>query len=243
MRIEVTVPIRKLAVEIPGAIPVFESFGLDYACAGDRALEEVACAEGIDPALVVASLQRLRAVSFARSWSERPIGELTRYLRAQHHRIVRDELATIALRLADVCSCPPGVPPGMTELRAAFTELADVVLPHMHHEEENVFPRVEALENVWQSTEPLAGQPDLAVHIAQLTVEHGQIAAQLRVMRELRLRLALAEDLPPRGRSILDGVAMLEGHLHEYMFLENSILFPRAVAMEQQAAAVAYDSA
>ena len=84
------------------------------------------------------------------------------------------------------------------------------------------------------------GQPqtllwDLTDAIRQLTVEHGAITAQLRTLRELRVRLDDSSELPQACRPILDALAALEAHLHEYMFLENCVLFPRALAMEAHA--------
>lgn len=238
MKIDGTLPIAKLATDIPGATAVFESLGIDYACAGDRSLDDAAHAEGIAPEVVVASLRRLKAVDHAESWSDRPIAELVRYLVAQHHRFVREELATTALRLADLCTSPGAIPPDLLSLRAAFARLSEMVLPHLHHEEENLFRPVEALEKTWQSNEPLAvTEGDLTALILQLALEHGAIAAELSTMRELRLRLAATNELAAQCRSILEDLATLEGHLHEYMFLENCVLFPRAVALVAQTAA------
>lgn len=54
-------------------------------------------------------------------------------------------------------------------------------------------------------------------------------------MRELRVRLADSNDVSPRCGQTLDDLATLEAHLHEYIFLENGILFPRASAFAEQA--------
>ena len=160
------------------------------------------------------------------------------YLVTQHHRFVREELAAVALRLADLCSSPAAVSPDFPSLRAAFARLSEMVLPHLHREEQNVFRAIERLEDAWQSDEALAViEGDLSNQIQQLALEHGAIALQLRTIRDVRMRLASSNQLPARCSSTLDAIAVLESHLHEYMFLENSVLFPRAVALEAQMAA------
>jgi iron-sulfur cluster repair protein YtfE (RIC family) len=53
-------------------------------------------------------------------------------------------------------------------------------------------------------------------------------------VRKCHLRLESGNDLPPRCRTVLEAIGRLEAHLHEYMFLENCILFPRAVALQEQ---------
>lgn len=232
MKIDGNLPIAELAADLPGAMAIFEALGLDYACAGDRSLDDAAHAEGIAPEVVLANLRRLKSAGHAESWNDRPLADLTHHLAEQHHRFAREELARIAIRLADLCSSPGGAQPDLMSLRAVFARLAEMVLPHLRDEEEKAFRAVEALEKRWQSNGPLPdARADLIAMLGQLAVEHGAIAAQLRTMRELRLRLADSNDFPPRCRTLLEEVATLEAHLHEYMFLENCILFPRAAAL------------
>ena len=238
MKIDGNLPIAKFAADLPGAMAIFEALGLDYACAGDLSLDDAAHAEGVAPEGVIAALSRLEPAGPAESWNDRPLTELTRYLVGQHHRFVREELARLAIRLAELCSAPGGAQPDLVSLRAAFARVSTIILPHLHHEEETVFRAVEALERTWQANEPLHGTPgDLIGTLRQLADEHGSIDAQLRTMRELRLRLTDSDDLPPRSRPALEELATLEAHLHEYMFLENCILFPRAAAMAEQVVA------
>lgn len=233
MKIDGNLPISKLAAELPGAISVFESLGIDYSCAGDRSLNDAAHAEGIAPEVVISTLRRMRGVDRPEAWGDRPLVELTRHLVAQHHRFVREELAAIAVPLADACTS--SAEPDLLSLRAAFTRLTDIVLPHLHREEENIFPAIEVLESAWQSTESLVvTRGEVSALIRQLALEHGVIAAQLRTMRELRMNLAESSSLPNGCRAILDHIETLEAHLHEYMFLENCVLFPRALALETQ---------
>lgn len=239
MKIDGNLPIAKFAADLPGAMAIFESLGLDYACAGDRSLDDAAHAEGIAPEVVIASLRRLKSAE-QDSWNDRPLADLTHHLVEQHHRFVREELARIAIRLADLCSSPGGAQPDLLSLRAAFARLAEMVVPHLHHEEEKVFRAVEAVEKTWQSNEPLAhSYAGLIATLRQLADEHRAFDAQLRAMRELRFRLADSNDLPPRCSLTLEELATLEAHLHEYIFLENCILFPRAAALLEQAIAPA----
>jgi regulator of cell morphogenesis and NO signaling len=234
MKIDGHEEIARLAAELPGAAPLFETLGLDYSCAGARSVEDAAYAEGIDPAMVVASLRRLAPVGRAESWSDRPLSDLMHYLVSEHDRLLRHELASIALRLAELCTAP-GVPDrNVVGMRAVFTKLAAIILSHIHHEEKRVFRSLEALEDAWQSNEPLSASASLPAEIGQLALEHGTMSALLRDLRTLRLRIA-ANQPEPRCSSLLDDVATLEARVHEYMFLENTVLFPRALALRDRA--------
>lgn len=232
--------IAKIAAELPGARGVFEAFGLDYACTGDRSLEDAASAEGIDTESVIAALHRIRNAPALEAWNDRPLADVTRYLVAQHHRFVKEELATVAMRLADSCTAEvPAAPVDLLSMRSAFTRLAEVLLPHFRREEEHLFPAIEELERTWIAGEGRSGQGDgVAEHVRHLTLEHATISAQLRTLRRLRLRLVESNDVGTKCRAILDDVATLEAHLHEYIFLENTTVFPRAIALAREMAGV-----
>lgn len=235
MKIHGSTPVSTIMRDLPGATAVFESLGIDYACAGDRSLDDAAHAEGLDPELVLASLRRIHEAQAEPSWNDRPLQDLIRHLVAAHHQFVRGELASIALQLSELCSSSTDAAGEFTSLRAAFTRLSDSVLPHLHHEEEGVFRTITSLEKEWQSGDQNAtAHGDLRSRVGQLVSDHGSITAQLRTLRALRLRTSSSNELTPRCRSVLESLGTLEAHLHEYMFLENSILFPRALALEEQ---------
>ena len=227
-------PIAKLALDVPGATEVFEAFGLDYACSGAMSLEDAAHAEGVDPEAIVAQLRKLKAVEQLESWSDRSLTDLIRHLTTQHHRFVRDVLTRISFRLAALED------PELAPLRVAIAGLADILLPHLHTEETDVFPAITALEDAWQSGRPRPLlENELRRQVWAMEDEHARLGERLRKIRELRMNFENADELPARCLEPLRTVSKLEAHLHEYMFLENSILFPRALAMDEQVAVAA----
>lgn len=228
--------IVRVAMEVRGARGVFEAFGLDYACTGHRSLDDAAHAEGIDPDSVIAAVHRAQHDALpVEPWTDRPLSDLTRHLEAEHHRFVRDELASVAMRLSETSSASGQVLEEMLAMRSALARLAQLLLPHFRKEEEALFPVIDALEKAWASGEvPAVDASRVAEDIRVLTLEHGTASAQLRAIRRLRLRLGKANDLAPHCRQILVHMASLEAYLHEYMFLENVVMFPRALALEKR---------
>ena len=238
MKIERNSSIAKVAADVPGAMEVFEALGLDYACAGDLSLADAAHIAAIDPDVVIARLRGLKSMQNAVSWNDRPLTEVMQHLTGEHHRLVASEMRATAVCLADVCTAPAGAPLSVHSLRATFGRLSDILLPHIREEEENIFPLIEQLERAWDSGESHEDAYDLRERISRIVADHGQIAQLLRTMRDKRERLLLSNETPPSCQPILEGIAFLEAHLHQYMFLENAVLFPRAVALASQLAAV-----
>jgi regulator of cell morphogenesis and NO signaling len=234
MKIERSASIAKVAADVPGAMEVFEALGLDYACAGALSIADAAHIAAIDPDAVIARLRRLKSVQSAVSWNDRRLTEVMRHLTDEHHRLVAGEMRSTAICLADVCTAPAGAPLDVHSLRSAFARLSDILLPHIREEEENIFPLIEQLERAWDSGESHEDAHDLRERISSIVADHGQIAQLLRTMRDKRERLLTSNEIPPSCQPILEGIAFLEAHLHQSMFLENAVLFPRAVALASQ---------
>ena len=228
-----------MAADVPGAIEVFEALGLDYACAGDLSLGEAAHVVAVDPDAVVARLRRLKSVRNAVSWNDRRLADVMQHLTDEHHRLVAGEMRATAVCLADVCTAPAGAPLSVHSLRSIFGRLSDILLPHIREEEENIFPLIEQLERAWESGKSHEDAHDLRERISRIVADHGQIGLMLRTMRDKREHLLTSNETPPNCQPILEGIAFLEAHLHQYMFLENAVLFPRAVALASQMGTVA----
>ena len=88
---------------------------------------------------------------------------------------------------------------------------------------------------MWQSAAPAAPGNGLKAALKQLIVEHGAIAARARTVRDLRMAME-TRDLSQRCRIMLQNLGRLEADLRLSLFLENSVLFPRALAVQESLA-------
>lgn len=231
MKIDATTAISKIVTGLRGGAAVLESFGIDYSCAGERSLGDAARAEGVAPEEVVERLRALDGTAPAEPWNNRSSREIVKHLVNTHHRTACEELATIVDRLSDLCD-GGGVDPDLLALRTACAGLSDLLTPHLREEESEIFPAVAAPGRARRGRRKSAGAGPLRDRMERLMTEHGAIAEHLRAVREIRLRLARRNPLPPRSRPVLERLARLEAGLHEAMFLENAILYPRALAMK-----------
>jgi regulator of cell morphogenesis and NO signaling len=235
MKVDQSLPVATIAADCAASRAVFESLGIDYSCGGPRSLADAAHAEGLDPEVLVAGLRRLAAAGKNENWNERPLVDLVRHLTAGYHHFVRNELVSVSLQLSDLCTPSKRPSADLQSLRSALIRLSETLIPHMHEEEDTIFREVLARESAWESNErPLDG--DLRNSIRRMIGENGTMTAQLKTIRELRLRLIDSNDQSPQCRAMLDDVSRLEAHLHESMFLENCVLFPRAIVLQEQMA-------
>jgi regulator of cell morphogenesis and NO signaling len=116
--------------------------------------------------------------------------------------------------------------PELVEIARLFAELTREMEAHMANEEEIVFPRIKA-----------GSGEDLAALIEQMEGEHEGAGELMH-----RLRRLTNDFQPPEGacntyRASFAKLEEFEADLHTHVHLENNILFPKAIALEQQAAA------
>ena len=123
----------------------------------------------------------------------------------------------------------------LTEVARSFEPLRQELLGHLPKEENILFPLICALK---QQT---AGGPPAQSHcgsvrnpIGQMIYEHEGAGRLLEALRKTTQNYAVLPDFCTSFRALYDGLQQLEADLHEHIFLENNILFPKAISLEEQ---------
>ena len=106
-----TATLAELATTHPGAASVFYRHGLDFCCGGRRSLAEACGARGLDPATVLADVEREAAVSeHARRWDLEPLPDLIEYIIEVYHQRLRETLPDLIRMAAKRAFSGPLVP-------------------------------------------------------------------------------------------------------------------------------------
>jgi regulator of cell morphogenesis and NO signaling len=235
-----TQTISEIAAQSLGAVRVFESRGIDYCCGGKRPVEE-ACRElGLNPAEVLAELESAIAAKSAdeTDWTTASLYDLIRHIVGKHHEYLKLELPLLARRLEKVMKVYGEQDKAtLTGLPQLFEGLRSELEMHMHKEEMILFPYVERCESAYRSGAPLPPPPfgSVASPIAVMEQEHDNAGAALKALRTTTNNYAVPEYACVTYRSLLNGLRELEEDLHIHIHLENNILFPRAIALENSA--------
>lgn len=211
-----------------------EELGIDYCCSGNRSLFDAAAAEGLPIQGVLAAIEReaVAAGPPQKAWADRSLRELIAYLRHDHRELSLESLAHGAVlfeliaegRLLDSDLLDP--------LRQAFHKFVNDLTPHIEREEHILFPIIEAMEESWTrgTPPPPRFEGGLRSVVASITLEHDRLNEELRHFRSGRALVACIDDRS--CRRLEQQLERLERHLHESMNLENFVLYPRAIALE-----------
>jgi regulator of cell morphogenesis and NO signaling len=231
--------VREMAVENPAATRVFEKLGIDYCCGGNRSLKQACRAANLPVDQVLDSLemaeQTTRATQKIHDWQREPLSDLVTHINGTHHKYTREEIARLGPLLEKVCSVHGKNHPELLHIRASFTGLAQELTMHMMKEEMVLFPYIIRMEEAVIQNEPILPPPFGSVQrpVSMMEHEHDSAGAALRAMRQASSGYAAPPDACISYQTLYKALAEFEADLHQHIHLENNILFPRAVAVEQ----------
>ncbi len=222
----------QIATAFPASMRIFEAHGLDYCCGGQRELGEASAAAGVAPGKVLEEIQQLRSISLEapKDWSKGSLTELVEYLVATHHVFTRTELARLAPLMDKVARVHGENHPELNAIRLFFIELSNDLGPHLMKEEQVLFPYMLDLDAGKTSASCFG---TVANPIRAMLGEHDLVGELLHRIRDLSRDFALPAEACGSYQSLFMGLADLEADLHQHIHLENNVLFPKAVALEE----------
>lgn len=218
----------------PALSRAFERAGIDYCCGGKKTLEEACRERGLDPGAFVAELE---GVSSPLGGEEQVVdaaamslSDLVDHIEQTHHVYLRSELPRLETMTEKVVSVHGEKDSRLHDVWRTFLALAEELSGHMMKEERILFPMVRQLEASEQA--PMFHCGALANPIRQMELEHDDAGSALERLRELTDGYTPPAWACNTYRAMLDGLAHLEGDLHQHIHKENNVLFPRALEME-----------
>jgi regulator of cell morphogenesis and NO signaling len=230
--------VRDLALEIPGATRIFEKMGIDYCCGGAASLENACASAGITTTDIVHALdeanQHQSQLNELKDWQSASLSRLIEYILEKHHVFTRQELLRLDALIAKVYAAHGERHPELLRLQEMFKNLNEDLVPHMMKEERVLFPHIMLIEAALETHETIPVPPFMTVRnpVRMMSLEHDNAGELLREMR----RVTSDYTVPPDGcvsyQTLYQALKEFEEDLHQHIFLENNILFPRAVEME-----------
>lgn len=232
--------VRELAGKHPQCRQVFERFGVDSCCGGGRSLREAAADKGVPIEELLGVLERaLKTPPQAvceRDWYQTPVSELAGHIERRHHTFTKQQVLRLGPVLAKVLEAHgPKHGDRLGRLQQVFEMFGIEIQEHMFKEEHILFPWIRRLEDFAQGKgpKPMSHCCRIDSPIRQMEYEHESTAKALHRMREVTADYAPPEDTCNTVADLYKSLEALEADLHEHIHLENNILFPRTVALDQ----------
>jgi regulator of cell morphogenesis and NO signaling len=219
------------------AAAVFERFGLDFCCGGSKTLHDACQQRTLDLEALLRELSDLpedeRATdATANAW---PLDALIEHIVARHHAYVKTALPTLAAHATRIAAVHGARNPALKEVARLVDEIAGAMSQHMMKEEQILFPYIRSLVDAERGGVPIAASPFGTVHnpIRMMETEHQEAGDQIRRIRKLTGDYSLPLFACTTYRICFKELQEFERDLHWHVHLENNVLFPRAILLEE----------
>jgi len=217
---------------------VLDRHRLDFCCGGRRTLATACAAAGVDVEQVLRELNTEAGAAASAStaapsdWHEQPIADLIDHIVDGHHAFTRAALARLGPLLRKVVDRHGDRHPELRRVAPAFFELAAELEPHMAREEIVLFPYIRALT---AGDEHPQRPPFGTVRnpVRMMMMQHDRAAALLAEIQDASNDLATPADACTSYAVLYAGLRELRLDLLRHVSLENNVLFPRAIALEE----------
>ena len=239
MNLDASRTVREIAVEHPNATRVFEKLGIDYCCGGGKSLADACSAARLSSEEVIRTLEtELTPQAGATSgWSQGQLAELAQHIVAKHHNYCRNELPRLDQLMAKVASVHGQRHPELLSIQKDLRELGQELMTHMMKEEHILFPYIAEMEATVNSGRRLRPPMFGTVRnpVQMMIMEHDSAGDALQRMRQASGDFTAPADACISFQTLYRALLEFEADLHQHIHLENNILFPRAIEMENSA--------
>lgn len=222
------------------AAAIFDKYGLDFSCKGKKTLK-VACAEkNINFEKVEKELEKLMHEKAAKNkpihFNEIALDDLMEYIVSKHHNYVKQALPMLYTHTQKVAQMHSENHPETIEIAYYFAEIKKDLEQHLRKEEYILFPYIKnmvaAKKNI--NKESLSLTTLINNPIKVMENEHEKVGTLLASMKKLSKNYTLPSDACTTFQLTYSELKEFEEDLHQHMHLENNILFPKAILLEQE---------
>ena len=217
---------------------VFSKYKIDFCCKGNRTINEVCEKQNIDSDTLLQNVydvlqsENNSGIDF-NSW---PLDLLVDYIEKTHHRYVEEKTGIILQFLNKLCSVHGANHPELFKINELFAEGAGELSQHMKKEELMLFPFIKRMVNTKESNGVLS-QPSFGTvsnPIAMMMQEHDNEGDRFREIANLTNNYTAPADGCTTYKVAFAMLQEFEQDLHKHIHLENNILFPKAVNLEEE---------
>ncbi len=216
---------------------VFKKLGIDFCCGGNLTLKKASEEAGISEKELRVQLEECdlsRAKLFSQDFNKWELDFLTDYVINTHHRYIKESAPVITDMVRKVATHHEKNHPELTNLQINVQRFLDDMLNHMKKEEEALFPKIKQL--ISEKNNPgkkMNLQPGFVKHATWTMQKKHEVSGEdLQFFRKLTHDYLLPEDARNSYKFLFEKMKEFEEDLIQHIHLENNILFPKAISLE-----------
>lgn len=218
---------------------VFKKYGIDFCCGGKKTVKEACAEKGIDITQIEKELQETeKSIPNSNNlpFNDWSIDFLADYIVNTHHTYVRKNLPELVFYSNKVSRVHGDRHPELRRINQCVEEINAELSSHMQKEEIVLFPYVKQLVIAKNTNEPLQQSHFGSVRgpINMMEMEHEFVGKHYEEIKNLTMNYSLPADACMSYSMLYRLLQEFENDLNIHIHLENNILFPKALELENE---------
>jgi regulator of cell morphogenesis and NO signaling len=219
---------------------VFRKYGVEYCCGGKWPLETVCMANGLvfeELKIELETASKIITLPPGLDFKNWNIDFLTNYIINIHHEYLKKTIPDTGKIIRHFADGHIKKYPYMQEVASLFDQLQKEILPHIKYEEETIFPYICQAVHAYENNDTYG---KLLVKTLRkplnVMMRHEEDVLSALI---LKIRILTNNYITPENACVSHALALsrlneLDNDLMQHIYLENEILFPRAMAIEHE---------
>lgn len=216
---------------------VFKKYGIDFCCGGGISIQKACEKKNVDMTMLLQDLQNINEkVMPSQNFKNWELDFLIDYIVNTHHAYVRESLELLDFYASKVARVHGEGHPPVVKIYEWFLAVSEELTAHMQKEELILFPYIKNLVNTNRTKAVLDQAPFGKVNnpIAMMESEHEKAGDILKEIARLSDNYTTPDWACNTFKALYAKLDEFEQDLHLHVHLENNILFPKAIFLEEK---------
>lgn len=235
--------LSELAIHIPASIELFEKYNFNYYQNGSQKFKDACEEKGLIFSEIDAELNQLQKLSKTNTMltlEDMSVDRLIDFINGQHHSNeaeVLDFIEESIKKLITNTNCDKALISILQKLDEKFTDFKDKLTKHCEKEDKILFPYMRKLcelrrDKIFTNTSQKNSFVKKPIQL--LEAEHVQASSVLKEIKEITQNFSSQANAPKEYQKLMEHLKEFEVEFHVHLHIENNILFPKVIALEEQ---------
>jgi regulator of cell morphogenesis and NO signaling len=235
--------LAELAIHIPASIEMFEKYNFNYYQNGSQKFKDACEEKGLIFSEIDAELNQLQKLSKTNTMltlEDMSVDRLIDFINGQHHSNeaeVLDFIEESIKKLITNPNCDKALISILQKLDEKFTDFKDKLTKHCEKEDKILFPYMRKLcelrrDKIFTNTSQKNSFVKKPIQL--LEAEHVQASSVLKEIKEITQNFSSQANAPKEYQKLMEHLKEFEVEFHVHLHIENNILFPKVIALEEQ---------
>lgn len=233
-----TIKVNDLVVSNYKISEIFQKYGIDFCCHGNRLLEEALAEKHISRENFVNEYNSLLSSGNSDNGNVDDWGldQLIQHIVNTHHLYVKSAVPRILEYLDKIIKVHGSKYSYLAEIKSSFSTVGNEMLQHMMKEETVLFPLIQYLleSEKFNERPKTRGYGSISNPIRAMEQEHVAAGNLVGEIRSLSNDFTLPADACNTFSITFKELEKFETDLFRHIHLENNILFPKAIKLEEE---------